>query len=205
MCLYLSRIRLDPADPAAARTLGMPYRLHQAVFAGFDAGQRGQARVLYRVEPEPHRGRPVVLVQSPLPPDWRAGDWWGAEPRFDGPSPFDPSAWGLAPGARLRFRLRANPAVKQRKPDDADTRRYGLLGEPAQTAWLARKLADAGSELADVQLVDEGLIGDGQRHWRSVRFDGHLRVTDPALLQAAVAGGIGPAKGFGFGLLSLAP
>jgi CRISPR system Cascade subunit CasE len=38
----------------------------------------------------------------------------------------------------------------------------------------------------------------------SVDFDGVLSVTDPALFAEAVASGIGPAKGFGFGLLSLA-
>jgi CRISPR-associated protein Cas6/Cse3/CasE, subtype I-E/ECOLI len=37
-----------------------------------------------------------------------------------------------------------------------------------------------------------------------VDFDGTLTVTDPHRFAAAVAGGIGAAKGFGFGLLSLA-
>jgi CRISPR system Cascade subunit CasE len=36
-----------------------------------------------------------------------------------------------------------------------------------------------------------------------VRFDGVLRVTDAARLVEAVRSGIGPAKAFGFGLLSL--
>lgn len=39
----------------------------------------------------------------------------------------------------------------------------------------------------------------------SVTFDGVLRVTSPEDLREAVAQGIGSAKGFGFGLLSLAP
>lgn len=38
-----------------------------------------------------------------------------------------------------------------------------------------------------------------------VRFDGTLTVTDPGALRAAVRDGIGPAKAYGFGLLSLAP
>ncbi len=37
-----------------------------------------------------------------------------------------------------------------------------------------------------------------------VRFDGVLEVTDPAALAAAVRDGLGSAKAFGFGLLSLA-
>ena len=37
-----------------------------------------------------------------------------------------------------------------------------------------------------------------------VRFNGLLQVTDPEKLMQAVRNGIGPAKAFGFGLLSLA-
>jgi CRISPR system Cascade subunit CasE len=38
----------------------------------------------------------------------------------------------------------------------------------------------------------------------AVRFDGLLVVTDPERLRHALRAGIGSAKGFGFGLLSLA-
>lgn len=38
-----------------------------------------------------------------------------------------------------------------------------------------------------------------------VRFDGVGTVTDPEALGTSLRTGIGPAKGFGFGLLSLAP
>jgi CRISPR system Cascade subunit CasE len=35
--------------------------------------------------------------------------------------------------------------------------------------------------------------------------EGRLRVTDPDALRASLLGGIGPAKGYGQGLLTLAP
>lgn len=44
----------------------------------------------------------------------------------------------------------------------------------------------------------------GQR-FPSARFDGILAVTDPVLFRQTLARGIGPAKAFGFGLLSIAP
>jgi CRISPR system Cascade subunit CasE len=44
----------------------------------------------------------------------------------------------------------------------------------------------------------------GQTHV-PVLFEGVLRVNDPAKLIEAVRNGIGSAKGYGFGLLSLAP
>jgi CRISPR system Cascade subunit CasE len=39
----------------------------------------------------------------------------------------------------------------------------------------------------------------------SVQFDGVLRVTDAQKLTETIARGVGSGKGFGFGLLSLAP
>ena len=47
-------------------------------------------------------------------------------------------------------------------------------------------------------------IPKGEVAHAGVRFDGELTVTDPGELRDAVAAGIGPAKAFGFGLLSLA-
>ncbi|MEW6403513.1 MAG: type I-E CRISPR-associated protein Cas6/Cse3/CasE [Chloroflexota bacterium] len=40
---------------------------------------------------------------------------------------------------------------------------------------------------------------------RSVTYDGLLEIVDPARFSEALRGGIGPAKAFGFGLLSIAP
>lgn len=85
--------------------------------------------------------------------------------------------------------------------------RVSAAGEPA--TWL---------DLPDVHVIDLGLVRGRSRRprpghqadqggltFRAVDFNGHLQVTDPAALLAAVAAGLGPAKAFGFGLLSLAP
>jgi len=56
-------------------------------------------------------------------------------------------------------------------------------------------------------------LNDGRRfplpsrthQFSAARFDGQLRVSDPTAFQAAIESGIGRAKGFGFGLLSVAP
>jgi CRISPR system Cascade subunit CasE len=47
---------------------------------------------------------------------------------------------------------------------------------------------------------------NGRRmEWLSAQFDGHLQVLDGGKFTDTVASGIGSAKSFGFGLLSLAP
>jgi CRISPR system Cascade subunit CasE len=95
----------------------------------------------------------------------------------------------------------------------------GLLGEAAQIEWLARKGGAHGFELLSrreggqmvdsVRITAEGLVRgrcDGRTiTFLSVLFDGLLRVTDADRFATAVEQGIGSGKGFGFGLLSIAP
>jgi CRISPR system Cascade subunit CasE len=196
--MYLSRLIVDPLSPVAARVLACPYVLHQAVMSGFDPTCRGESRVLFRVEPERLHGSVVILVQSETAPYWQPtlirffpG---AAAPQV---KPFELS---LTEGETLRFRLRANPTVRR------DGKRLGLTGEAAFRGWLNRKLDAAGSVACAFQMVDEGLLRGRQQpvQFQSVRFDGVLAVQDTALLAAAVQHGIGSAKAFGFGLLSLA-
>jgi CRISPR system Cascade subunit CasE len=155
-----------------------------------------------------------VLVQSENRPDWLRVD----------PSYFvdDPTckkmpaiAWQV--GARLRFRLRANPTRRARSvslaPDGGplDARwvgkRIGLRREEDQIAWLHRKAGEGGFQVASVIVSPEA--NDRSRRagatvtQTAVRFDGVLVITDPSRFQQSVDLGIGSSKGFGFGLLSV--
>lgn len=197
--MHLSRLAVDPVDPRAGRTLSRPYLLHQAVMAGFDPERRGDARVLFRIEPERPRGRAVLLVQSEVAPEWsRAFDRFFGE---RGQADVKEARLALSAGQRLRFRLRANPTVKR------EGKRLGLYGESNQRSWLERKLEGAGSAAVEFRVVDEGLVKDRDAHLelQSALYEGFLQVRDPQALVTAVAAGIGSGKAFGFGLLSLAP
>lgn len=65
-------------------------------------------------------------------------------------------------------------------------------------------------DLPTCEVVD---LNDGRRfalpgqkcQFSAARFDGLLRVTNPELFTRAIENGIGKARGFGFGLLSVAP
>lgn len=138
----------------------------------------------------------------------------------------------LSAGTPLRFRLRANPTKKIDTKTGIDGRRRNgaraeLHGDEALLAWLQRKGETAGFELAgvdpnrdvpDVRIVSEGkLAGDrptlhhqstgeprDRLTFRTVLFEGRLRVTDAELFRRALAQGIGPGKAYGCGLLSIA-
>jgi CRISPR system Cascade subunit CasE len=197
--MYLSRLLIDPTGPRAARTLARPYLLHQAVMAGFEPQERGESRVLYRVEPERPAGRVMLLVQSETGPDWdRAAErFFGVGLRADAKE----LRLTLAAEQRLRFRLRANPTVKR------DGKRLGLYEEERQRAWLQRKLFGTGAALDQFRVIDEGRVVDRDPalELQSALFEGVLSVQNPEMLLDTVQQGIGSGKAFGFGMLSLAP
>jgi CRISPR system Cascade subunit CasE len=203
--MYLSRLSLSPLSPEVQRALANPYLMHQGLLNAFSPdAQGGGGRVLFRVEPQGRSDAVTVLVQSVVRPDWNRGEL--AErllPLAAECKEFEPV---LAVGAKLRFRLRFNPTQRHEK------KRLPKLGEEAQRAWLARKLEAGGMELLGSVLADEGKIAAVKRNgsseqrmtFLSVRADGAIKVSDPTRAAAALRAGIGPAKGFGFGLLSLA-
>lgn len=118
----------------------------------------------------------------------------------------------LSPGDLVRFRLRVNPTRR----DCETTKRKRVKPTPEDHAdWLSRKLGDA----IDGPFCFENFLPgwaygwrtkyepqQGQRmQWWSVLFEGSFRVKDTHVLKSLLESGIGPAKAFGFGLLSIAP
>ena len=215
--IYVSLLTLDAALPDTRRLLSDPYRVHQKLLNAWEDGEGG--RVLFRID----EGRPPrILVHSPAPADWERAFPQGrllaaealqkeVELRF-------------AVGQTLRFLLRANPTVRRpaRDPETGEVdfarpgKRVGLLREEEQRNWLesqgeVRALADGptvgGFRVIEVELRNRREVVSFRQRTRvthqAVDFEGLLEVTDPAALVNTVANGVGPAKGFGFGLLSL--
>jgi CRISPR system Cascade subunit CasE len=164
------------------------------------------ARFLWRVERErvPGAGS-AVLVQAASPGRWHQ---LGNAPGYLS-APANEKTVALdrlvSLDAHCRFRLRANPAVKR------DGKRWGLQGEQPQLDWLSRQGTRLGFAVtgADVSLRERIRSPQGRSGTLitidSVVFDGQLRVVDATMVRAAMLAGIGPGKGLGLGMLSLAP
>jgi CRISPR system Cascade subunit CasE len=217
--MYLSRLILNPRSHRVQRELAEPYEMHRSLMKAFPPDLvPGEERVLFRVDEHPRLGL-MLLVQS-----WDAPDWtWLAEDGARGyllaiaePNPaVKPFDLNLAMGQSFIFRLRANPTKRLgRGAEKNASKRIGRHTEDEQFAWLARKGEQHGFRVLQAQVSRDGKIEnekaierDGKEHkleLLSVRFDGVLQVTDPDKLIQALQTGIGSAKGFGFGLLSLA-
>ncbi|MBN1977398.1 MAG: type I-E CRISPR-associated protein Cas6/Cse3/CasE [Anaerolineae bacterium] len=211
--MYLSRLILNPHSRRAQRELANPYELHRTLMRAFPEKLPDGERVLFRVDVDERSGVSTVLLQSTLEPGW---DWLaengarGYLLRAPDSKSFDLT---FAPGQTLAFRLRANPTAKHHRPD-ADGKDHAtrdpLYREEDQRAWLERKGEQGSFRVLRVNMTREGdtIAWKGRRQDKltlfAVRFDGLLQVADPAKLWEAVRQGIGPGKGLGFGLLSLA-
>ncbi|HFQ94140.1 MAG TPA: type I-E CRISPR-associated protein Cas6/Cse3/CasE [Anaerolineae bacterium] len=211
--MYLSRLLLNNRSRYLWRSvIEQPYKLHQIVMSGFPDGvKRADANVLHRLDMADTAV--TLLVQSDIQPDWSRLD----ERLLLPASPFDPvpnpavkkiNGLPLDNGRILRFRLRANPTKrlssgKGNKPG----KRVQLFHEEEQLAWLKKRAAANGFSLIDVQIIPEGNQTDRRKRLTiyTVQYDGRLQITDADKFREALQKGIGPAKAFGCGLLSIAP
>jgi CRISPR system Cascade subunit CasE len=217
-------VRRDLADCRA---------LHQRVMTAFPdlGGEEARARLgaLYRPEVDARTGVVTLVVQSRVQPDWGrlpGGGYLLAGGEVENPAckTIDRHYAGLSEGATLAFRLRANPTKKiETKSGPGGERRNGrrveLWREDEQLAWLERKGRDGGFAVLAAQVrVDRafgakqvGRVGDGgtgreaRLTFGAVVYDGVLRVTDAEVFRETLEHGIGSAKAYGFGLLSVAP
>lgn len=187
------------------------YQFHQALWQLFPGCADAERDFLYRVEQFQAGVGAYVLLQSVINPE-------GNE---QGPVLLAKREYALhiADGHRLRFRLRANPIktikdsskgiVEKKGKSFTKTVRVPLLHEEQQQAWLERKFEGfAQLETLNVQpepvtyfrKPKEGRSGKIQ----TVLFDGVITVSNSTEFASQVLLGIGPAKAFGCGLLSVA-
>ncbi len=205
--IYLSQLILNPASRMVQSERENPYEMHRTLLRGF-VGKREEANVLHRLETNRYSGVMTLLVQSTVPPDWRPlaqigqGQYLLASPVWKAVD------LDLPNGRTLHFRLVANPARRRssgkgNKPGP----RCALYKEEDQCAWLYKKAEQHGFCLLDLQISHAHKQTDRKRDLalHTVQFDGRLQITDAEKFMTAVHIGIGPAKAFGCGLLSLAP
>lgn len=215
--MYLTRMYLNPARRGARNLLGSPQKMHAAVMFAFPpgggVGQPGD-RVLWRVDRNAHET--TLYVSSPTPPDLthvveQAGWPTGANPWQT--AELTPFLARLAEGQRWAFRLTANPVRSVRDPDGGrgSVRAHVTVGH--QEAWLRDRAGGWGFDAHTLTVTGRNHATFARRTDAAsnqvtvamATYDGVLTVTDADLLRAAMRGGVGRAKGYGCGLITLAP
>ena len=226
--MYLTRFRLNTARLGARRLLSSPQRLHAAVMSSFAEIPPAAAdgpRVLWRIDRN-SRAETHLYIVSPAKPDLthlveQAG--WPETGRWE-TYDYAPFLACLAKGDRWSFRLTANPVHTARRTDGEPTKITAHVGPRHQLRWLLQRQESAGFKVVEKpphnRLVSHGdehelIIHDqrqlnftknGQRKVTlvTVTYDGLLEVTDPDALRRTLTRGLGRAKAYGCGLMTLA-
>lgn len=211
LSLGFSKVVLRAEHPAVLRLLAHHYDMHRFVY-GVIRPSQGKNRVLYRVEARPDRfgvPRPTVLIQhSPtLNPKLNDDQYRFADLEYKEVN------ITIHPGM-YRFRLRANP-VKSIPSGTKGVRgtRRALRNDDERRDWLVDRFNKHGIEVVSVDAVAEpfvefsksGARGRGNVAIAGVMYDGVVAIRDPERAAPIIKDGIGRARGFGYGLISLAP
>ncbi len=217
--MYLTRFAINTARRGARKLLGSPQAMHAAVMAGFAAPPTGGQgpRVLWRVD-HTATARTVLYIASPDQPDlthlveqagWPTTETWDTRA-------YDDFLKSLQDGQQWSFRLTANPTRDGRTRPGTDTRRYGHVTVEQQRQWLISRASRNGFRITETETGEPDLIvhrretltfprKESRVTLRVATYDGRLEVTDADLLRQALTRGIGHAKAYGCGLLTLAP
>ncbi|MDP8243564.1 MAG: type I-E CRISPR-associated protein Cas6/Cse3/CasE [Candidatus Hinthialibacter antarcticus] len=230
--MYLSRLMLNPENRQVQKDLSDCHNLHRTLLRAFEFDEksdfpRNSVGLLHRTDIDPRARMPVVLAQSNIKPDWsniegRFKRYFVSYEEARDIKSVESAYQGLKQEQVLSFRLRANPTRKvntKSNPDGTKSngRREPIRGDREQIDWLKRKGDQAGFTLLSVALNQDVLdmrsltetamqVGEKNTHrmtFHSVLYEGRLRITNVDLFQDALRKGIGPAKAYGFGLLSI--
>lgn len=216
--MYLTRMYLNVRRRSAMRILASPQRIHAAVESAFppEARQTGTGRALWRIDRQDDKT--ALIVVSPIEPDlthlveqagWQTGEMWQTRR-------YGPFLEFLAAGQSWAFRLAANPTYAGRKEGWSDTKPRAHTTVKQQENWFLSRTVGWGFVVPDgpmranaFRVVERETLRFGRGGRQVVvtkaAFEGILQVTDADLLRNALTGGIGRAKAYGCGLLTLAP
>lgn len=216
--MYLTHMPLNPDRRSTRELLASPQRLHAAVLSAFVPGMGTEGRILWRLD-SPERHRLDLYIVSPVGPSLEAmvdQAGWPSQPVWR-TTDYRPFLDALEGGQEWVFRLRANPVRSVRGPSGGRGKRVALLDEAAQGEWLKERAPSLGFEVSmgtlgpNLRVTERrterfGRGGSGQQvTLGTAAFEGVLRIIDPSATRAALTSGIGSAKGYGCGLMTLAP
>lgn len=212
--MYLSRMVLNPSEMQVKRDLASPYELHRTIMRAFPTPLPEGERILFRVENIVDSGISFVLVQSQNQPEWEKITQVYSNYFSEPPQIKSLQSLQVKNGDLLRFRLRANPTKRVLYESTQRNQRISLFSEEDRKQWLHNKAKKGGFFIhLESLLITPApyrtifIAKEDKKHKATINmvdYNGVLKVDNWDTLKCCVTQGIGPAKGLGCGLLSLA-
>lgn len=216
--MYLTHMPLNPERRSTRDLVQSPQKVHAAVLSAFVPGAADSGRILWRLD-QPERHRLDLYVVSPVQPSLEAmadQAGWPSQPVWR-TADYAPFLRALDSGQRWLFRLRANPIRNVRPEDGGRGQRVPLLHVEQQVEWLTQRAdglgfrVGAGEHGPNLHVTERRTerFQRGGPERRPVTlvtaaYEGVLEVTDAERLAETLTLGIGAAKGYGCGLMTLA-
>lgn len=217
--MYLSKLELNPARRETRRLLANRQAMHAVVAKA--CASDSQQRTLWRLDDAD--SSVVLYLVSPEIPQLQelahSAGWDDAQGLES--VDYDPFLSRLEVGHKYGFRLTANPTHTVTK--DGVKKRTAHVTSRHQQQWLLDRAEGLGFEVLESSLPDPTgerphalELGVSERFTHTFRragktvtlatatYRGRLVVTDPDRLRAALTSGIGKAKAYGCGLMTLA-
>ncbi len=213
--MMLSRIEINPYRRETMKALGNPEIMHAAIMGSFPSFGREDGRILWRIDtlgPSTY-----IIVQSRTKPDFshmvdqfgwpESGQKWES---LD----YDRFLGGLEDGQVWRFRITANPVRSVPAEGAKRGKVCAHVTAEQQIGWLLQRCEKNGFRIPEVGGVPNVAVKDrgtmvfnrsGSRvSIGYATFEGVLMVADRKVLRERMISGIGRAKAYGCGLLTLA-
>lgn len=217
--MYLSRLEVNPFRRKTMAALDSPQIMHACVLSSFPSASLQNDRVLWRIDKV--GSATYLLVQSESKPDFShlidqmgwpsSGQQWET---LD----YEPFLNKLQNGQSWKFRLKANPVRRlvRNTNDSAVGKTVHHVTINQQNQWLIDRSAKNGFSIPNVPGCDSPSLEIKQRDLKQfnrnnnkvtvsmVTFEGVLTIEDIGLFNEAIRKGIGKAKAYGCGMITLA-
>lgn len=207
---FLTEVELNARRSSTRKFLSSPQTVHAAILTGFPS-DRSPRRPLWRVDVDDPL-RPKLYVVSDQRPDFTHIEEQAGWPSL--PTTRTANYTGflaeLATGQRWAFRLRANPT--HRVTSAGKTKVFAHVTVDQQIGWLLDREGSLGVGIGAEGEPTFTVVGRESLRFRrkqdsvtlgTATFEGHLVVTDPDKLRGVLTTGIGRAKAYGCGLMTL--
>lgn len=213
--MFLTRIILNPRDPRVISLMRNRQKMHGSITSIIPSYPvtPEEGRVLWRLDyDDPYK--PIVYLLSPTVPEVTE------ESNFKfatfNTKNYSSLLNSLKEDQTFAFRLTANTSHSGRKSEGEDTKRFGHLTVMQQLGWLTDRTKKHGFEILNSSTDNPNvkiIARQKNSFWRQQKkvtlvlatFEGQLRVIDLDVFRKALIKGIGPAKAYGCGLITLSP